>query len=263
MGEPNTFWKEMRPHMVAGLFWYLMGLVTLEGIKSTFHSLQSNIGTISTLLVDLAALLLIYAAGLYCVKLWSLGRSAPASLPTSSELTEEQIESIAYQNKLIELGRSVDGVLRPLQIDALQLSTNLLEFIKQLCVPPTPKYSRKQYERMPSEEMRKLINAQDGDWIEASIYYGAGNFTLTAQAYEKEMVARWTRLFPWYEKVRARYALEFKEKVDKLNNRLAVEGIRDDSFSLPVADRDGVNNIRVIASKLWESAYAVAEKTTE
>lgn len=179
------------------------------------------------------------------------------------EIDEATRQSVAYQNKLIELGRNIDGVLNPVQIEAIQLSTKLLEFVKGLGNPPAPKYTREQYDKMPSSEMKKLIQAEDGDWIEACTYYGTGDFQLSTQGYSNQIIARCNRLLPWYEKVRARYALEFQQQVENLRNRFAIEGMSDHALTMPVQGRDGIKTIKAIASKLWELAYTVTEKRNQ
>jgi hypothetical protein len=111
--------------------------------------------------------------------------------------------------------------------------------------------------------MRKLIEAEDGDWFEACTYYGTGDFQLSAQGYSNQIIARCNRLLPWYEKVRARYALDFKDQVEKLHNRFAVEGASDDTLLIAIQGRDGIKKIKAIASKLWELAYTISEKRNE
>jgi hypothetical protein len=210
---------------------------------------------------------LLLALGLFILGLGSSGytlyrslRTPPLRYTPPLELDEVAREGVAFQNKLIELGRSIDGILTPLQTEAIQLSTKLLEFVKELGEPPPPKYTREQFDNMHSGEMKKLCNAHDGDWLEAVEYYGNGQFLLTQQGYSSEIVARCNRLLPWYEKVKARYALEFKEKVETLSYRFAVEAVSDGKLLVPIQGRDGIKNIRAVASKLWELSYTVAEK---
>lgn len=153
------------------------------------------------------------------------------------------------------------ALLSPLQEDALQLSAELLNFLKRLGTPPAPKYTAEDLEKMTASQMKALINAQDGDYAEAVQYHlGWDAFTQTALGLENQMTARWKRLYPWYQKVGASYALEFKDKVEKLRNRFLVEGITDDVLLLPIEGRDGEKHIRDIAAKLWELAYKSGEK---
>ena len=115
---------------------------------------------------------------------------------------------------------------------------------------------------MPSSEMKKLIQAEDGDSIEACTYYGTGDFQLSTQGYSNQIIARCNRLLPWYEKVRARYALEFQQQVENLRNRFAIEGMSDRAYDASAGQRC-IKTIKAIASKLWELAYTVTEKRNQ
>jgi hypothetical protein len=181
------------------------------------------------------------------------------------EITEEMRQSVAYQNKLIELGRSIEGILNPLQIEAIQLSAELLTFLKRLGPPPTPKYSAKDIENMPTAQMDALVRAEDGDFAEACEYYqGDGQlFIQTANSYSNKITARWKRLLPWYQKLAASYALELKDKVETMRNRFIIEGFTDEVLLLPIEGKGGEKRVRAIAAKLWELAYRVGEKEKE
>lgn len=117
---------------------------------------------------------------------------------------------------------------------------------------------------MTSAEMKKLIEAGDGDFAEACEYYkGDGTwFVQTANAYSNKITTHWKRLLPWFQKVASSYALEFKDKVETMRNRLAVEGIAPHILLLPVEGRDGEKNIRAMAAALWEAAYKIGEKAS-
>ncbi len=152
------------------------------------------------------------------------------------------------------------SVLTPLQLEAVQLSTDLLKFVESFGQPPPPKYTNDQINNMTSDEMGRLIKANDGDFAEAYEFHkGDGRFR-PASFSVGIIMANLRRLWPWYEKVRAAYALQFKEAVERMHNRFAVEGLADDGLLLPVDGRDGVKNIKTIASRLWELAYKVSEK---
>jgi hypothetical protein len=58
-----------------------------------------------------------------------------------------------------------------LQEDALQLSVELMVFLKRLGPPPAPKYTAEDIHNMTSSQMKKLINSQDGDFGEACEYH--------------------------------------------------------------------------------------------
>ncbi len=183
--------------------------------------------------------------------------SRELSLPP--EMTEEERQSIAYQNKLIELGRSIDGVLNPLQIDALNLSSDLLAYLKEIGPPPTPKYTAQDINGMPTEEMRELLQAGDIDFAEACEYHKLGT-AQTAPAIYNQIIGKWKRMYPWYQKMEAGYALRFKDRVEKLRHRFMLEGLTDDAFTLPIEYRDGIKNVRMVASAFWELAYRITEK---
>jgi hypothetical protein len=179
---------------------------------------------------------------------------------TAPEITEEMRQSIALQNRLIELGRSIDGFLSPLQIEAIQLSTQLLDFLKQLGPPLAPKYTAQQFYNIPPAQMQALMDANDGDFLEACEYYRKDGNPFSPAQLENQPIAHMTRLFPWYQRVSSSYALNFKGKVDIMRHRFAVEGLPDNIFLLPIEGKKGEKNIRSIAAKLWELAYKISEK---
>jgi len=153
--------------------------------------------------------------------------------------------------------------LTPLQKDALQLSVDLLKFLKRLGPPPAPKYTGEDINNMTSAQMKKLIEAEDGDFAEACEYYqGDGTlFVHTANAYSNKITAQWKRLLPWYQKLAASYALEFKDKVETMRNRFLLEGMTGDEVLLmPVEGKYGEQRVRNLAAKLWELAYKTGEK---
>jgi len=151
-----------------------------------------------------------------------------------------------------------------LQFDAISLSMKLLEFIEAQGEPPTPKYSKEQIHRMPTEEMRSLIIAKDKDFDFSCEYHFGGNLEegapQTADELQKQIMARFTLLDPWYETVRAKYELEYRTEVERMANRFAVEQLSDEILRVPVEGRMSREYIRAIAAKLWEMAYKVREK---
>jgi len=161
---------------------------------------------------------------------------------------------------------SLSRLFTPLQGDALLLSKELLRFVEELGPEPPPRYTAKQIEQMPSAQVEALARAQDGDFSEACEYHSRdGAWFLprawqNAQGPQNEIMARWNRLYPWYQKVSSKYALELKDRVETLRHRLIVEGLDDDALSLPIEGRDGVSNVRKIAATLWELAYKAGEK---
>ena len=154
------------------------------------------------------------------------------------------------------------NLLTPLQKDAIQLALELLKFIERLGPEPAPMYTKEQIERMSSAESKRLIEAQDGDYLEACEYhFGDGHLPLKSeQGLQNAIMANMNRLWPWYEKVRASYALEWKGEIEKMWNRFSAEGLADDGLLLPVDGRDGIKSMRAIAAKLWELAYKLRAK---
>jgi hypothetical protein len=162
--------------------------------------------------------------------------------------------------KLVQ--RAADKPFSLLQEDALRLSVELLTFLKRLGPAPAPKYTEEDIAKMSSAEMKVLIDAHDGDFAEATEYHHGDGvlFIQTANAYSNKITAHWKRLLPWYQKVSASYVLEFKDKVEKMCNRFAVEGIADETLLLPVEGKDGEKRIRAIAATLWGLAFRIREK---
>jgi len=155
----------------------------------------------------------------------------------------------------------VPTLLSPLQSDAIQLSGELLDFLRRIGSPPAPKYTAEDIDKMTSAQMKTLINANDGDFLEAVEYYRPGEIAFTREGLENQLTSKWTRLLPWYQKLEATYSLEgFKDKVERLRNRFLLEGITDNVFLMPIEGKHGVERIRNIASKLWELAYKTGEK---
>src|ERR1017187_2228451 len=153
--------------------------------------------------------------------------------------------------------------LSPLQIEALQLSGELLAFLKQLGPPPAPKYTAHEFHNMPASQMKALIEAKDGDFLEACEYYRPGDTAFTRQRLENQITGRWMRLLPWYQKLEAAYTLKgFKEKVETLRNRFLLDGITDEVLLMPIEGKYGEQRIRNIAAKIWELAYKIGEKGT-
>jgi hypothetical protein len=84
--------------------------------------------------------------------------------------------------------------------------------------------------------MKALIQANDGDFLEACEYYRQGSITFSPTQLESQVTRHMKRLLPWYQKVAAKYALEMKGKVETMRNRFAVEGMADSTLLLPADD---------------------------
>jgi hypothetical protein len=146
--------------------------------------------------------------------------------------------------------------------DALQLSIDLLRFLNKLGTEPAPKYTRDQLARLPGSETQRLIESNDGDYSEACAYHDGDHriFDLTSDGLYRGIANRHTRMVPWYEKVRASYALEMRARVEEMRNRFSVEGLSDGDLLLPVENFDSTKNVRLIAAKIWELAFKLEEK---
>jgi len=166
--------------------------------------------------------------------------------------------------EILKAGAWVLDSFTPLQRDALQLSIELLIFLKRIGPAPAPKYSRDEIFGMSTNESRRLIEVQDGDFSEASAFHNGDNriFPITGETLYRGIAHRHKRLVPWYEKLRASYALEFKAKVVEIHNRFAVEGFSDTGLLMEVECFDGLKNLRSIAELLWVLAYKLEEKKT-
>ena len=112
--------------------------------------------------------------------------------------------------------------------------------------------------------VEQLIRKNNKDFDFACDFYFGGNITeggpKTSEELQKLMMARFMLLDPWYEKVRAKYALEFRDEVERMYNRFSIEGLTDEVLHVPVQGKIGRENIRAIAWKLWELAYKIREK---
>jgi hypothetical protein len=150
----------------------------------------------------------------------------------------------------------------PLQLDAVLLAQQLHVLLARLGPEPAPKYTRKELDEMSSSEHKRLVDSEDGDFAEAYEYhYGdQHSFNVTPRQHERTIRSRMNRLWPWYDKLSAGYALECKDAVERIRNRFAFEGLADSTLQLPVEGRDGVKNVRAIAAKLWEFAGKLEEK---
>jgi hypothetical protein len=183
-------------------------------------------------------------------------------LPEDSEL--QRLASEVEQARRQLPAKDHDVLLSPLQKDALSLSGELLAFLKRLGPPPAPNYTAEDIDNMPSSQMKALINAGDGEFAEACEYYRKDvNPFSSEHGLSNQITARWRRLYPWYQKLEAAYALEFRNKVDTLRNRFLVEGITDKgALALPIEGKDGERNARTIAATLWELAYQAGSNAT-
>ncbi|HZL50548.1 MAG TPA: hypothetical protein VFC37_06320 [Terracidiphilus sp.] len=175
--------------------------------------------------------------------------------------SHEFYEQCKEEKRAIEA--KVDS-LSPLQIDALTLSTRLLQFIEAQGPPPIPKYTREQLDAMSSERWKALVQSGDKDFDFACEYYYGGNLDRTTpesrDEVHKQMNARAMLLHSWYQKIRAAYNLNFKKKVEEMYHRFVLEELAEQVLLVP----DGIGmrkeDVLAIANKLWELAYKLREK---
>jgi hypothetical protein len=156
-------------------------------------------------------------------------KTSQENLPAWSGFESEQVwrESIAFQNKLIELGRSIDGVLNPIQIDAIRLATDLRKFTAS--VGPRPVVDKSKF---PSTQQGIIDHLREVHRV----------------------------LDPWEEMVRAKYELDFQDRVEELRKRFAAEGLPSDSLREEVCGADVRRLIESIASELWRLASKFGAK---
>jgi hypothetical protein len=185
-------------------------------------------------------------------------------LEANQRASKLQNELADCQNRTSQIERVLSTrpelPLTALQVEAMQLSSELLDFLRRLGPPPAPKYTAEEIDKMTGAQMEALIKANDGDFLEACEYYRPGGIAFTRQGLENQLTSHWTRLLPWYRKVEAAYALELRSKVETMCNRFLMYGFSDNELPCPVEGRDAEKNIRTMASKFWELAYKVGEK---
>ncbi len=134
------------------------------------------------------------------------------------ESEQQWRDSIAFQNKLIELGRSIDGVLSPLQIDALNLRWKLIVFLKQ--IGPEPACDTSDCLNDPE------LNA--------------------------ERLTEWhNKVMPFRGRLRSLYTLNFRTDALELYHRFVAAGIRDVHFGSVADVGDSVERIQDLIGTLW------------
>jgi hypothetical protein len=185
---------------------------------------------------------------------------------TSGQRDHFQQEYATAANKVSQLANELATRLSvppsQLQRDAISLSFALLDFLKQVGPPPPPKYTRDELDNMPSTVMRRLIDAQDGDFLEAMAFHHGDDrvFGVTGEGVYNNVATRLTRLLPWYQKVKHQYELEFADKMKRISNRIGAEGITKGELLTDIGWWDSLDGIHSKASVLWNTAYELAER---
>ena len=189
-----------------------------------------------------------------------LERNRPAWSSYGSE--QAWSDAINEQNRLVNLGHSVDGYFIELQIDALQLATEILRFVHDLGIPPAPKYTFEEIQAMSSDKSGKLLRANDGDFIESCAIMEVELGQLTTEQAAASMSARSTRLYHWFQKVEGKYNTTLRGRVEVMRDRFAAEGLAEAPivFALTFCFNPE-ERIRGMAIKFWEMAYKIVEKS--
>jgi hypothetical protein len=175
---------------------------------------------------------------------------------------EEGRIAAAKANKL----EAQSTIFSSLQMDALGLSAKLLDFIEQQGSPPVPKYTAEEIRSMALSKSRSLIESNDRDYDFACEFHFGGRDEAaqgdwSAVRFQTQMMARISLLDPWYEKVRASYALsKLGEEVKRMRDRFAVEGLVENDLNLPIEGAKARENIKKVAAYLWGLAYKIREK---
>jgi hypothetical protein len=178
---------------------------------------------------------------------------------TSRQRDHFQQDYAITANRVIQLEKEVSARIKlpltPLEVDGLYTSFDLLNYLKEMGSPPPLKYTAKDLKNMPSQKMKELFIAEDVDFSEACEYHNKGGAQTQPDLY-KQVMERWKRKYPWFQKMEAGYALRFKDRVETLRHRFLLEGIADDGIlNLSVENRDGPKIIETIAAKLWQLVF--------
>jgi hypothetical protein len=113
---------------------------------------------------------------------------------------EDWHASIAEQNRLVELGRTIDGLLIPLQVDTLRLSKYLLQFLVDMGNRPE-------------------VSA------EMFMYDSRGNRKDPSIVLQEQMTATNRVLLPWIARVRSNFKADLLPKLEDISLRYGKLGI--------------------------------------
>ncbi len=174
-------------------------------------------------------------------------------IDTCEDLRQEALRKL-------ESAGSQLGTFTPLQMDALRLSMNMLKFVKELGTPPPSKYSPDDIRSMPLSMSRKLLQDEDGDYIESAGLVEMEDGQITSAVYIASIVAKQTRLYKWFQKVEGKYNVALYDQVAKMRDRLAGEGFAEEPKTFALTGCfDPEKRIKEMAAKFWELAYKVGE----
>jgi hypothetical protein len=167
-------WRELRGNIVVELAKWIGGSSVVGAFFKVISQAAHHVPVdwlLFVCLVFVGGLLIAYS-------LYRDGRTATADHqqpPAGREYPEgrtkrqweEYCESVAFQNKLIELGRSVDGLFDPLQIEAMRLRSDLLQFRKECGpFPPPPENDRPPADRIGALKWQQEVVNSTIAWTE-------------------------------------------------------------------------------------------------
>jgi hypothetical protein len=156
---------------------------------------------------------------------------------------------------------SVLQSLTPLQQRLLKLSADISKFLRELGPAPDPTYTKEKMNSLSSAEVKRLVETQDGDYAEASAFYADDDrlFIHPEQNVYSNIFRNCKRLYPWYERLRAEFAHQFRLTLEYQHRELLRAGIADVTLLTQVEGCKGVERARSIASRLWQSAFEAAK----
>jgi hypothetical protein len=101
MAKHKLSWDEMRPHMIAGAFWWGAAFITWEFIRKTYDYLHKNLGGTTAILIDVAAIVVTFFVLLTLIRWW-IGPKAGngKKLRKVGIHPENTEEGVSYKNKV-------------------------------------------------------------------------------------------------------------------------------------------------------------------
>lgn len=151
--------------------------------------------------------------------------------------------------------------LSPLQSDTLQIAMDMVRLVRDAEPCPISKYSEADIRIMQTERLKELYIAKDPDFIEAMAFYSRTDLSITPEDHAAGLNARYQRLFPWGQRVKAKYNNELQLRVETICNRLVAEGLLDNPSIFTVTGYpDAGTQIMGMANKMWQLAYQASAK---
>jgi hypothetical protein len=139
---------------------------------------------------------------------------------TGYESEEAWRSAIDEQNRLVNLGHSIDG-FSVLLLDTIRLHQDLMGYLKEIGPEPTCDTSRCNND----PELNVLA------------------------------LTKWTReIIPFRTKLRSEYSLKFQNRATELYHRFTVIGVSDHHFASVVDSATSIEDIQELARVIWEAA---------